>query len=79
LKAKIFQIQLVKVLCTIFCFLPFGIVAIVYAAQVNGKIASGDIASIEEASRKAKTGCWASFGTGLALGMISLVARLAEM
>ena len=67
------------ILCTIFCCLPFGIVAIVYAAQVNGKIASGNIAGAEEASRKARTWCWASFGTGLAIGIISLLARLAEM
>jgi len=29
------------ILCTICCCLPFGIVAIVYAAQVNGKVAGG--------------------------------------
>ena len=31
------------ILCTLFCCLPLGIVAIVYAAQVNTKAAAGDI------------------------------------
>jgi len=30
------------ILCTLFCCLPFGIVAIVFAAQVDGKLAAGD-------------------------------------
>ena len=30
------------ILTTLFCCLPFGIVAIVYAAQVNTKIEAGD-------------------------------------
>ena len=29
------------ILTTVFCCLPFGIVSIVYAAQVNGKVARG--------------------------------------
>ncbi len=32
------------ILCTIFCCLPLGIASIVFAAQVNGKYAGGDIA-----------------------------------
>ena len=32
------------ILVTLFCCLPFGIVAIVYAAQVNGRLQAGDIA-----------------------------------
>ena len=31
------------ILSTLFCCLPAGIVSIVYAAQVNGKLAAGDI------------------------------------
>ena len=42
------------ILSTLFCCLPLGIVSIVYAAQVNGKYASGDIAGAQESSRKAK-------------------------
>ncbi len=42
------------ILSTIFCCLPLGIVSIVYAAQVNGKWAAGDVAGAQESSRKAK-------------------------
>ena len=53
------------ILVTIFCCLPFGIVSIVYAAQVNGKVAAGDIAGARDASEKAKTWAWVALGFGL--------------
>lgn len=43
-----------SVLVTIFCCLPFGIVAIVFASQVNAKLAVGDIAGAKESSANAK-------------------------
>ena len=43
-----------SILSTLFCCLPAGIVSIVYAAQVNGKLAAGDIAGARESSEKAK-------------------------
>jgi len=52
------------ILVTVFCCLPFGIVAIVYAAQVNGKIQMGDAQGALDYSRKARTWCWVSFGIG---------------
>ena len=54
------------ILVTIFCCLPFGIVSIVFAAQVNGKVALGDYAGAIESSSKAKTWAWVSLGVGLA-------------
>jgi hypothetical protein len=54
------------ILVTIFCCMPFGIVAIVYAAQVNGKVQAGDTAGAVDASSKAKMWAWISFGLGLA-------------
>ncbi|KAF1712620.1 hypothetical protein CSC70_03725 [Pseudoxanthomonas kalamensis DSM 18571] len=42
------------ILATLFCCLPLGIVSIVYAAQVNGKLAAGDVAGAQESSNKAK-------------------------
>lgn len=62
------------ILTTIFCCLPFGIVSIVYAAQVNGQVAAGDHAGALESSRKAKMWAWIAFGTGLVLifGYIAL-------
>ena len=58
------------IVVTVLCCLPFGIVAIVYAAQVNGRLAAGDYNGAVEASRKARTWCWASFGVGLALAFV---------
>ena len=39
-----------------------GIVAIVYAAQVNGKLAAGDYNGAVNASSNAKTWCWIATG-----------------
>jgi hypothetical protein len=57
------------ILCTLFCCLPAGVVAIVYAAQVNGKLESGDIRGARDASDAARTWCWLSFGGALAVGV----------
>jgi hypothetical protein len=54
------------ILATVFCCLPAGIPAIVFAAQVNGKVQIGDIAGAQAASNNAKMWCWISFGVGLA-------------
>ena len=45
------------ILTTLFCCLPLGIVSIVYAAQVDGRAAAGDIAGARDSARKA--GNWA--------------------
>lgn len=52
------------ILVTLFCCLPFGIAAIVFAAQVNGKVAAGDIQGALNASKQAKTFSWVAFGCG---------------
>lgn len=64
------------ILCTLLCCLPLGIVAIVYAAQVNSKAAAGDIAGAQAASNKAKTFSWWSFGVGLAFIVIYFVLTM---
>lgn len=58
------------ILSTLFCCLPFGIVSIVFAAQVDGKRMAGDIAGAEDSSRKAKM--WAMISAGCALIPITL-------
>ena len=65
------------ILVTLFCCLPFGIAAIVFAAQVNSKLAAGDYAGAVDASNKARTWCWVSFGLGLAGSLIWFVLALA--
>jgi len=71
------------ILATVFCCLPAGIPAIVYAAQVNGKLQVGDLAGAKAASDNAKMWCWISFGVGLGgvvlwlmLFMLGLVSGL---
>ena len=53
------------ILTTLFCCLPLGIVSIVYAAQVNGKVMAGDRAGALESSHNARLWAWISFGVGL--------------
>jgi len=60
------------ILTTIFCCLPLGIVSIVYAAQVNGKVVAGDRAGALESSRLARMWAWISFGTGFVLIVLPL-------
>ena len=62
------------ILSTIFvtflcCFAP-GVVSIVYAVQVNDKVAAGDFAGARKASRKAKTWAWVSFGLAIFGGIL---------
>jgi hypothetical protein len=65
-----------SILVTIFCCLPFGIPAIVFSAQVNGKIQAGDIQGAMDASKKAKMWGWISFGVGLVGGILYLILML---
>jgi hypothetical protein len=65
------------ILVTLCCCVPFGIPAIVYAAQVSGKVAAGDIQGALESSRKAKMWSWIGFGTGLGVGLLYLLLGLA--
>jgi hypothetical protein len=53
------------ILATVLCCLPTGIAAIVYAAQVNGKLQAGDIVGAQLASKNAKMWCWISLAAGL--------------
>ena len=53
------------IVVTILCCWPFGIPAIIFAAKVDGMVSRGDIAGALEASKKAKTWTWVSFGCGL--------------
>ena len=53
------------ILSTIFCCIPFGIVAIVFAAQVGSKLHAGDVIGAQRASTNARTWFWAAFLSGL--------------
>lgn len=59
------------ILATIFCCQIFGIVSIVYAAQVNSKWAAGDIQGAISASKNAKLWAWIAAGSGLVIAMVA--------
>lgn len=61
-----------SILVTILCCWPFGIPAIIAAAKVDGLVARGDIAGAMDASKKAKTWAWVSFGSGMVFVVLYL-------
>lgn len=58
------------ILATLFCCLPFGVVSIVFAAQVDGKYNSGDYAGAEDSAKKARQFFWTSLILGLSVTII---------
>ena len=67
------------ILATLFCCLPFGIVAIVYAAQVDGKFNTGDYYGAQKASDNAKKWCWVSFIVGLVATALMVIIQIATV
>jgi hypothetical protein len=64
------------ILATVLCCLPAGVVSIIYAAQVNGKVAAGDIEGAMSASRNAKTWMYVSVGLGIVAGIMGFLFGL---
>lgn len=62
--------NLVIAIISIFCCWPLAIPAIIFATQVNAKVAAGDIAGAQEASKKAKTFSMIAIGLGVAFYLI---------
>ncbi len=58
-----------------FWFIPFGIIAIVYASQVRAFLRSGDYSRAIDASKKAKKWCWFSFMAGLVIAILALLLQ----
>ena len=59
-----------SILVTIFCCLPFGIVGIVNAAQVNSRLTSGHYNGAVNASKEAAK--WTKLGFWIGLGVLAL-------
>jgi hypothetical protein len=67
---------LIPAILSLFCCWPLAIVAIIFAAQVNGKVAAGDIAGAMDASKKAKMFSFIAIGIGLVVGVIYMLITI---
>ena len=56
---------LIPAILSAICCFPLGIISIVFAAQVNGKVAAGDIAGAMQASKMAKIFSFVFLGLGI--------------
>ncbi|MBS3738495.1 CD225/dispanin family protein [Mesohalobacter halotolerans] len=54
-----------SIISTLFCCQIFGIIAIIYASQVNSKFIAGDYQGAQSASNNAKVWSFLSIGIGL--------------
>lgn len=70
------------ILATLFCCVPLGAVGIVFASQVNSKLAVGDVAGAQKASKNALLWSWIAIGSGFVGGIfyavITFIGILAE-
>jgi len=65
-----------SILVTVLCCLPFGIPAIVFAAQVQEKLNRGDIAGAQHASKNAKTWCIVAAAVPLVFGVLYVLLMI---
>ena len=63
---------LVPAIISIFCCWPLAIPSIIFATQVNGKLAAGDVAGAQESSAKAKKFVTIAFIVG-GIGWVCLI------
>ena len=63
---------LVLAILTLICCMPLGIVAVVFAARVNGQVQAGDMAGALASSRKAKLFSFIGLGLGIAWWIICI-------
>lgn len=66
-----------SILVTLCCCMPLGIVAIIYSAQVNGKLAAGDVEGARESAKNAQTWAYWAFGLGIFAGIIQFILAIA--
>jgi hypothetical protein len=66
---------LVPAILSAVCCFPLGIISIIFAAQVNGKVTAGDMAGALDSSKKAKMFSYIFLGLGILVwgGYILLV------
>jgi hypothetical protein len=67
------------ILVTIFCCMPLGVVALVFAAQVNGRQIAGELERARQSSASARLWSWIAFGVGIAFWTIYLIVWIVIM
>jgi len=65
--------NLTLAIISIFCCWPLAIPAIIFATQVNGKLAAGDVAGAQESADKAKKFAKIGIGVGVAVWLITII------
>ena len=65
-----------SILATIFCCIPFGIVAIVKSSKVDKLWYSGDYEGAQDAANSARTWFWWSFGLGLFVLIVYFIIQV---
>jgi hypothetical protein len=61
------------ILATVLCCLPIGVPAIIFSAQVNGKLASGDHQGAQKASRTAMILCIVAAAVGFIGWLVAIL------
>jgi Interferon-induced transmembrane protein len=64
------------IVVTLLCCLPTGVASIIFATQVNGKLAAGDMEGALASSKKAKLFMFISIGAGVLLWVIIIILNL---
>lgn len=67
------------IVSTILCCLPFGVVAIVYASQVDSYWFAGDHEAARRSARNARTWTWVSVGAAAFCWLIYLLVFVAAV
>jgi hypothetical protein len=64
------------IVATLLCCLPTGVASIIFATQVNGKLAAGDVEGAVASSKKAKLWLFISIGAGVLLWVVVILLNL---
>jgi hypothetical protein len=64
------------IVVTLLCCLPTGVASIIFATQVNAKIAAGDMEGAVASSKKAKLWMFISIGAAVLLWIVVIILNI---
>ena len=67
---------LIPAILSAICCFPLGIISIIFAAQVNGKVAAGDLPGAMDASKKAKLFSYIFLGIGVVCWLLYIIGMV---